>query len=189
MRRIRSACDRLLVHFGSAAVQGLPTLLVLLLLTGCGKESPHSKTETQSASPSNQTPPQNLVGPGKDEKLCFQCNGQGSVMCRTSGCQSGKVECPGPCLQLTRGSWIRMNVAGHDPNELWMKFPNQDGKGSHSFSQAHVGEAIVYQNGIAVSTGPCKICSGSTKVVCRSCSGTGKQTCEICRGKKFVPTG
>jgi hypothetical protein len=166
-----------------------PGLVGLLLLSGCGKESSHPTTETHSAGPSNQPPAPNLVGPGKDEKVCFQCNGQGSGVCRASGCQGGKVDCSSSCLKLTRGSWIRMNVAGHDPSELWMKFPDQDGQGSHSFSRAHVGEAIVYQNGIAVSTGPCKICGGTTKVACRSCGGTGKQTCEICRGKKFVPVG
>ncbi len=80
-----------------------------------------------------------------------------------------------------------MNVAGHDPNELWQKFPNQNGKGYQVWNQGHVGEVITYQNGVAVNTGPCKICGGTTKVTCGVCKGTGKSTCEVCEGKKFIP--
>jgi hypothetical protein len=81
-----------------------------------------------------------------------------------------------------------MNAPGHDPNELWQKFPNQSGRGGYeAWSQGHVGDVIAYQNGVAVNLGRCKICDGTTKVACRACNGTGRQTCEICEGKKFIP--
>ena len=81
-----------------------------------------------------------------------------------------------------------MEVAGHDPKELWQKFPNQSGRGGYqAWTQGHVGEVIQYQNGVAVNVGKCTVCGGKTKVTCKTCKGTGKQTCEICQGKKFIP--
>jgi hypothetical protein len=81
-----------------------------------------------------------------------------------------------------------MNVPGHGPNELWQKYPDLDGRGGYyAFSQNHLGETIVYQNGRAVSTGRCKICGGTGKVRCEVCKGTGKVVCPICDGKKFIP--
>ena len=80
-----------------------------------------------------------------------------------------------------------MNVAGHDPKELWQKFPDSSGGGSQSWNQNHVGEVIVMQNGHAVNMGACKVCGGTTKVECHACKGQGKQACEICGGKKFIP--
>ena len=137
----------------------------------------------------NAAPAPAESGPGPNEKVCFVCQGEGTVPCRASGCAKGQADCPGPCLKLTRGAWIHMNVAGHDPSELWQKFPNQSGNGGYqAWNQHHVGEVIAYQNGVAVNTGPCKICGGSTKVTCRVCKGTGKATCELCQGKKFIPT-
>ena len=81
-----------------------------------------------------------------------------------------------------------MDVAGHDPSELWAKFPNQSGLGGYqAWNQHHLGEVIVYQNGVAVNIGKCKVCGGTTKVTCSVCKGTGKVTCPICSGKKFIP--
>jgi hypothetical protein len=81
-----------------------------------------------------------------------------------------------------------MTVAGHDPRELWQKFPNLDGRGGYqAWNQYHAGEVIEYENGMAVNIGSCKICGGFTKVACSVCKGTGKQTCPICNGKKFIP--
>jgi hypothetical protein len=81
-----------------------------------------------------------------------------------------------------------MNVAGHDPKELWQIFPNKNGTGGYQYwSQNHVGEVIVYSNGVAVNIGKCKVCGGTGKVKCDVCKGTGKQTCPVCNGKKFIP--
>lgn len=90
-------------------------------------------------------------------------------------------------MKLSKGTWVHMNVAGHDPKELWQYFPNSNGRGGRSWSQAHVGEVIVMQDGQPVNTGPCKTCAGTTRVECQTCRGKRKQTCVICEGKKFIP--
>jgi hypothetical protein len=163
--------------------------LGVLLFAGCGKppEAPKSPvpaiTNAVSASVSAEA-----AGPGPGEKICFACKGEGVVPCRAPGCVEGQVGCPGPCLKMSRGAWIHMDVAGHDPNELWQKFPNQSGQGGYqAWNQNHVGEVVVYQNGVAVNIGKCKVCGGTTKATCSACKGTGKQTCPICDGKKFIP--
>ena len=159
------------------------TLLTIGLSAGCGD------SQNKPATNAVINPPQAKVeGPGKDQKVCFQCSGQGKVACTAPGCKDGKVDCPGPCLKLSKGNWIHMTVAGHDPSELWMKFPNAGGKGGYqAWNQHHVGEVIAYQNGQAVNMGPCKICGGTTKVPCKVCNGQGTQTCPICNGQKFIP--
>ena len=81
-----------------------------------------------------------------------------------------------------------MDVAGHDPSELWAIFPNQSGLGGYqAWNQHHLGEVIVYQNGVAVNVGKCKICGGTGKATCSICKGTGKVICPICNGKKSIP--
>jgi len=164
----------------------LTCFLGALLFSGCGKppEAPKSPAPATTNAASATTE----AGPGPGEKICFACKGEGTVSCRVPGCVEGKVDCPGPCLKLSRGVWIHMNVPGHDPSELCQKFPDRDGRGgSYSFSQNHLGEVIEYENVRAVSRGPCKICGGSTRVTCNGCKGTGKQTCPICNGKNYIP--
>jgi len=154
----------------------LACFLGALLFAGCGKQA------------SDSTPKPPVGGPGPNEKVCFECKGQGTVACRAPGCTNGQVDCPEPCLKLSKGAWIHMTVAGHDPSELWQKFPNKNGQGGYqTWNQDHVGEVIVYKNGVAVNIGECKVCGGTTKVTCPVCKGTGKQVCEICEGKKFIP--
>lgn len=154
----------------------LACFLGALLFVSCGKQS------------SDSAPKPPVGGPGPNEKVCFECKGQGTVACRAPGCTNGQVDCPEPCLKLSKGAWIHMTVAGHDPSELWQKFPNKNGQGGYqAWNQNHVGEVIVYTNGVAVNIGECKVCGGTTKVTCPVCKGTGKQVCEICEGKKFIP--
>ena len=156
-----------------------------LLLAGCGKQS--GSTQNQPVSVTN-APPAQAAGPGLGEKVCFACNGEGTVKCPAPGCVDGEVDCPGPCLKLTRGVWIHMNVPGHPPTDLWQKFPNQSGQGGYqAWNQEHVGDVIEYQNGVAVDIGKCKICGGTGKVKCNVCQGTGTVTCPVCNGKKFIP--
>ncbi|HWQ91757.1 MAG TPA: hypothetical protein VN673_08800 [Clostridia bacterium] len=163
-------------------------VLAALFWAGCAEQAEPTKREASTATNAAMTAPAK-TGPGPGEKVCFTCQGQGTVACRVAGCVHGQAECPGPCMKLTRGTWVKMNVPGHDPNELWQKFPNQSGKGGYqSWNHHHVGEVITYQNGVAVNIGPCKTCSGSTKVTCRVCKGAGTANCELCRGKKFIPT-
>jgi hypothetical protein len=159
-----------------------------LLFAGCGKQP--ETTKSQPAVVTNSTPapaPEAVAGPGPGEKVCFGCKGDGIVPCLVPGCVNGQADCPGPCLKLSR-AWIHMDVAGHDPSELWAKFPDQIGQGGYqAWNQHHLGEVIVYQNGVAANIGKCKVCGGTTKVTCSVCKGKGKVTCPICSGKKFIP--
>jgi hypothetical protein len=166
----------------------LPCLLGVLLFGGCGKppapsQSPiPANTNTASAAQPAES------GPGSGEKICFACKGEGTVGCPAPGCIDGQVDCPGPCLKLSRGVWQHMDVPGHDPSDVWQTFRNQAaGKGGHSWSQVHVGEVIGYQNNEPVNIGKCKVCGGTTKVKCEVCKGAGKVACPVCSGKKFIP--
>ena len=166
----------------------LACFLGALLFAGCGKPTDVSKSQSPATNNSTPPPSEVVAGPGPGEKDCFACNGEGTVPCLVPGCVNGRVDCPGPCLKLSHGTWIHMDVPGHGPNELWQKFPDLDGRGgAYSFSQHHLGEVVVYQNVRAVSTGRCKICGGTGKVKCDVCKGTGRVTCPVCSGKKFIP--
>jgi hypothetical protein len=166
----------------------LACFLGALLFAGCGKPTDVPKSQPPATTNSTPPPSEVVAGPGPGEKVCFACNGEGTVACLVPGCKDGWVDCPGPCLKLSRGTWIHMDVPGHGPNELWQKFPDLDGRGGYyAFSQHHLGETVAYQNGRAVSTGRCKICGGTGKVKCDVCKGTGRVTCPVCSGKKFIP--
>src|SRR5215208_5600413 len=138
-------------------------ICVAIYVAGCDKPASQSAKTTAGATTNAQ---QEAAKPPAGQKICFQCAGKGELPCKAPGCVGGKTECPGPCMKLTRGSWIRMPTAGHDPNELWQKFPDANGRGYRSWSQQHVGEVVVYQNGRAENVGPCKLCGGTTKANC-----------------------
>ena len=165
-------------------------VLAALLFSGCGKQAPsgaanNTSSPTEPSAPASPTPSL-ATGPGPGEKVCFACNGSGTIACQAPGCKNGNVNCPGSCLKLSQGTWTRMNVAGHDPNDLWISFRKASG-GTTSWNQNHVGDVIVYQNGDPVNIGRCKVCGGTTTVSCPSCKGQGTQACIVCSGKKFVP--
>jgi hypothetical protein len=163
----------------------LACFLGALLFAGCGKPADAPKSQVNAAS--NSAPPApEVAGPGPNEKVCFACKGEGTVPCRVPGCRDGQVDCPRPCLKLSRGVWTHMAVAGHDPSELWITFTTAAG-GTMSWNQNHVGEVIQIQNGNPLNVGKCKVCGGTTKVTCSVCKGTGKVPCPICNGKKFIP--
>ena len=119
-------------------------------------------------------------------KVCFQCNGTGTMKCPAPGCQNGQVDCPGSCLKLSRGKWIHMDVTGHPPTDLWQKFSNADGTYT-AWNQNHIGQIIQMQNGKAVNVGNCPVCGGTGHVKCSVCKGTGEAVCTLCDGKKVVP--
>jgi hypothetical protein len=123
--------------------------------------------------------------PPDNAKTCFQCNGAGKSKCAVPSCAGGQMDCPSPCLKLSKGVWKKMNVAGHDPNELWQTFRGKTG--TRSWTQAHVGEVVQMQNGEPENIGKCGVCQGTTKVTCTKCKGTGVTVCSICDGKKTVP--
>jgi hypothetical protein len=134
------------------------------------------------AVPTN-SPPAAVTG---KTKPCFQCKATGISPCLVFGCKDGQVDCPGPCLKLSKGVWQHEDVAGHAPTDLWQRFPRADGTW-HMWNQNHVGDVIQMQNGEPVNIGKCKICGGSGHVKCSVCNGTGKVVCPICDGKKVVP--
>ena len=159
---------------------GLACFLGALLFAGCGKPATPKTVTTNSASPK-------VTGPGSNEKVCFQCNGAGTVPCRAPGCVNGKVDCPGPCLKLSKGIWKHTDIDGKPSDVLWQEFTSADGRWTMAWSEHHLGEVIVVQDGKPTNIGKCKICGGTTKVTCPVCKGTGKETCPICKGKKFIP--
>jgi hypothetical protein len=171
----------------------LTCFLGALLAAGCGKppstsQRQESATTNIASVPAPTSAPTEPAGPGPGEKICFACKGEGTVACLVPGCVNGMVDCPGPCLKLSRGKWEHMDVAGHSPSDVWQCFPELDThKGGHCWSQAHVGEVIAYQNNQPVNIGKCKICGGAGKVKCDVCKGTGRATCPVCNGKKFIP--
>ena len=167
----------------------LACFLGALLFVSCGRQSSAPASQPTATTNSAPPPPPKVVaGPGPNEKVCFECRGKGTVPCLVPGCTDGEVDCPGPCLKLSKGTWIHMTVAEHGSNELWQKFPNKKGQaGYQSWNQDHVGEVIVYTNGVAVNIGKCKVCGGTGKVTCSVCNGTGRQICPVCNGTKFVP--
>jgi hypothetical protein len=97
------------------------------------------------------------------------------------------VDCPGPCLKLSKGLWKHTDIHGKLSDVLWQEFTSADGRWTMAWSEHHLGEVIVMQDGKPANIGKCKICGGTTKVTCPVCKGTGKETCPICQGKKFIP--
>ena len=168
----------------------IPLLLVVfsggVFLVSCGKPPATPKSQTTATTKAAAPAPIEAAGPGPGEKTCFACKGEGTVKCLVPGCVDGQVDCPGPCLKLSQGVWRHMEVAGHDPNDLWITFTAANG-GTMSWNQNHVGDVIEIQNGSPVNVGKCKICGGTGKVKCEVCKGTGQVACPVCNGKKFVP--
>ena len=106
------------------------------------------------------------------------------MVCRASGCAGGQVPCPGPCLKLSVGRWEHLEVAGHDPKELWQKFYGSGGW--QAWSQGHVGEVVVIREGKPVNIGAFPVCHKRATVDCKFCKGAGKLVCPVCGGAKQV---
>lgn len=161
----------------------LSGIFCVCLLAGCDKPAADAVKASLDTGKSG-APASQPAGP--KEKTCFACAGSGTIKCAAPGCVDGVVDCPGPCIRLSRGVWMHMDVAGHPPTDLWQKF--NEGNGQYTaFNQSHVGHVIAMQNGKVVDTGPCQLCGGSGKVPCRVCNGTGQVVCPVCDGRKQVP--
>ncbi|HEX4645261.1 MAG TPA: hypothetical protein VH598_06595 [Verrucomicrobiae bacterium] len=117
-------------------------------------------------------------------KPCFNCQATGTIKCPT--CKgTGQMDCPGPCIKLTKGTWIHMEVAGHPATDIWQGFPSD-----HPityWNQNHMGDVIQMQNGQPVDIGKCTVCGGTAHVQCKTCKGTRQAVCNICEGKKMIP--
>jgi len=165
----------------------LACFLGALLFAGCGKPVDAPTSQATATTNSAQPPAPETAGPGPGEKVCFACKGEGTVPCRAPGCVNGQVDCPGPCLKLSKGVWTYTDIDGKPSDVLWQIFTSPDGHYSLGVSEHHLGDVIVIQDGKPTLIGKCKICGGTTKVTCSVCKGTGKVTCPICNGKKFIP--
>ncbi|MCW8131890.1 MAG: hypothetical protein KIS92_16205 [Planctomycetota bacterium] len=113
---------------------------------------------------------------------CKTCAATGLVPCTAKGCNQGKVECPGKCLKLSKGKWVK----GKE-DLLWQTFTS--GGSYMMWSERHLGEVIEWQKDHWENVGKCPLCNGTTKVDCEDCKGAGKTTCGACKGAKQVPVG
>jgi hypothetical protein len=107
--------------------------------------------------------------------ICDDCKGTGALSCGAPGCVNGKVPCPASCLKKDDPNWQRLVVEGHDPDELWMRYYDDDG-GMHAWAQDHIGELIEKVDGHWVDKGTCPVCHG-----------TGWAPCPVCHGGKACP--
>ena len=121
-------------------------------------------------------------GKGANAKVkCRTCLGTGVAKCTAKGCKDGKVDCPSTCLKLSEGTW-EVGEGGL----RWRKFTGADGSWA-TWSERHLGQLIVMEDGKPVNKGQCPTCKGTMKVECTGCKGTGKATCPDCKGDKEVP--
>jgi hypothetical protein len=146
---------------------------------------PHpSSASVKNSTPPPSAPPKVDIATGKPLIACPRCGGTGQVKCKEPFCKDGKVDCPGPCLKLSKGIWEKRQIDGQASDELWQSIP----PGSKQFlSQAHCGEIPVVRGGQLTTDGVCKICKGTTKVPCSVCHGTALVICPLCKGQKEIP--
>ena len=164
----------------------LACFLGALLFVSCGKQSsaPESQANATTNSVPPLPPPKVVAGPGPNEKVCFECKGQGTVPCRAPGCVNGHVDCPAPCIKLNKGVWVK-RPGRSDPNET-MQLIVVSGR-QLWVSSHHPGVTYVSRADGGWDMNTCPVCNGKTKVDCSACKGTGKQKCPICNGTKFIP--
>jgi hypothetical protein len=70
--------------------------------------------------------------------------------------------CPMNCLKPNDPRWRHVDVAGNPSNDIWAVFPVSGGR--KAFSDHHMGDLIVYENGDWVDKGKCPVCGGSGQV-------------------------
>jgi hypothetical protein len=111
----------------------------------------------------------------KQQKECAKCHGTGSAgPCPTPGCIDGKINCPKPCLKLSQGVW---------KDKDGLKIREFRGKaGTFWWSEHHLGELIVMENGNPANKGPCPTCGGTGKIDDPVCKGKGHKDCADCHG-------
>jgi len=125
-------------------------------------------------------------GTTEKTKACFLCNSVGAMKCTVTTCRNGQAECPGPCLKLTKGTWIKRSVPSRtDPDERWQA--KRVGNKTVYFSSKHVGEYYTFDAGGQPVAHPCTVCGGATTASCKTCNGKGTITCSTFEGKKVVP--
>lgn len=130
----------------------------------------------------------NAAAPASQLVKCARCGGTGLVKCPNPTCKEGTVECNGPCLRLTKGEWVKMEVAGHPPTDVWQvfRYKTNSRSGYQAWNQAHVGQVIEMVDGMPTNVGDCKICHGTTRVPCPTCQGKAEVVCPVCHGAKML---
>ena len=117
----------------------------------------------------------------KQRRECKTCKGTGSAgACTTVGCKDGKIDCPRPCLKFSQGKWYIKDGA------KWRDFKTADGRGTFSWSEHHIGDLVVMENGTPTNKGPCPTCGGTGKLDDPACKGTGHKLCPDCKGDGFT---
>jgi hypothetical protein len=127
--------------------------------------------------------------PAEKSMPCPECKSTGEADCPIQKCDKGLQVCPKPCLKLSEGTWIKMDIKGKAPTDVWRKFEYGNG-GWQAFNQEHCGELIeTYPDKKPKNLGKCPTCKGTTWVKCETCKNKGTVTCWACNGSKtFVLT-
>lgn len=112
-------------------------------------------------------------------RACPACHGQRWLSCGAPACDHGRVPCDGACLKRSSPGWVHMNVRGHSPDELWMRFYNDDGSWI-AWTQAHVGQTIEKVGGRWANKGACPKCQGTGLLPCPNCHS--RLACATCAG-------
>lgn len=110
-------------------------------------------------------------------KACEKCEGTGSTgKCKTPRCDAGKIPCPNTCLKPSD-----FQGPPRKDGKRWKSFRAKGG-GSQEWSDGHIGQLIVYVDGMPENKGVCPRCAGKSVIDDVACRGTGKQTCVTCHG-------
>jgi hypothetical protein len=121
------------------------------------------------------------------KKDCQTCKGSGAgAKCTNAKCKEGKVDCPGPCLKLSVGSWVLKKEDG----KKWRTLTARSGGRviQHYVSDGHLGEVwALNSDGSSIENkGQCTVCRGEAKLECGTCSGKGHLPCKSCAGVGVV---
>ncbi len=119
---------------------------------------------------------------------CPTCTATGTIPCSAQGCKNGTVLCPGACLKLEVGNWVKRSDSNHPTPMMWREFPLKvkGHSGGTSWSEQHCGEVIEYVDGTPTNKGKCPICGGATRIPCKKCAGKGIMECPTCHGAKTI---
>ncbi len=111
---------------------------------------------------------------------CTKCKGEGEIKCAQPRCKEGKVPCPGKCLKLTEGTWVK-----RDDGKRWRTIKLK-GR-TVNISEGHIGEVWEVGNDEVVNRGKCPTCAGTAEVICPKCEGTSASPCPTCLAAKDAP--
>jgi hypothetical protein len=110
---------------------------------------------------------------------CTACKSAGTSQCTAKGCENGKAPCPGNCMKLYEGKWVK----GKE-DLLWHRFYYKGGW--VEWNERHCGDVIELKDNKIVNSGPCPICNRTTRVPCKACEGKGLTNCPLCKGAKEI---